>query len=79
MGLTNPGKRSVLESDLFWRVSQMKADMQQGYNQSPPDGAGCEQCGALYQCASRNTVCRARYRMVFIAKEAGVGFISIKI
>lgn len=48
--------------------------MQQGYNQSPPDGAAYEQCGVLYQCASRNTVCRARYSMVFIAKEVGVGF-----
>lgn len=57
----------------------MKADMQQGYNQSPPDGADYEQCGVLYQCASRSAVCRARYRMVFMATEAGVGFISIKI
>lgn len=48
--------------------------MQQGYNQSPPDEAAYEQCGVLYQCASRNTVCRARYSMVFIAKEVGVGF-----
>lgn len=79
VGLTSPGKQSVLESDLFWSISQMKADMQKGYNQSPPDGAAYEQCGVLHQCASRNTVCRARYRMVFIAKDARVGFTSIKI
>lgn len=57
----------------------MKADMQQGYNHFTPDGAAHEQCEVLYQCASRNMVCKARYSMVFTAKESGVGFISIKI
>lgn len=51
----------VVESDLFWRVSQGKGVRQQRYDLPAPGGAAYGPCGAggLCQCTCGNAVCRA--------------------